>query len=232
MGRPALVRAMGVSDTVPWKWFESRTPSIFLVAGALFVGYTGIKVARLVTDITVPDVVSVAVGTFGLLVLALGLLGFYPRVRSTAPLLTRAGVVTSVLSGVCSIVLLVALIDLMLAVKGLPAIPEQTGQGIFPPFMGGALLIVTLFSLLLGFLLFGVASLRTDAVPSLVASILLVPSIMWTTLFVLHVTSVNGTLIGVIVYPPIAASVLTVGYLLRAEKASSRHVTSPVDSPA
>ena len=71
------------------------------------------------------------------------------------------------------------------------------------------LLFITLFSLLLGFLLFGVASLRTGAVPLRVASLLLVPSIMWTALFVMHVTSVDGTLIGVIVYPPIVGAVFT-----------------------
>ena len=94
------------------------------------------------------------------------------------------------------------------------------------------LLFVTLFSLLMGFLLFSVASLRTGAVPLRVASLLLVPSIMWTALFVMHVTSVDGTLIGVIVYPPIAVAIFTIGYRLRTEKASSGHAPSSVDSPA
>ena len=201
---------MGSTNTAPPNWLESRTPTFFLVAGVWFVGYAGIKVTRLVTDIAVPDVVSVSVGTLGLLVLAFGLLGFYPRVRSGAPRPARAGVALTVLSGVCSTAILVVLIDLMLAVEGLPAIPEETGQGVFPPSLGAALLFVTLFSLLMGFLLFGVASLRTGAVPLRVASLLLAPSITWTTLLVMHVTSVDGTLIGVLVYPPIAGAVFTI----------------------
>ena len=223
---------MGSTNTAPSNWLESRAPTIFLVAGIWFVGYTGIKVTRLVTDITVPDVVGVSVGSLGLLILAFGLLGFYPQVRSGAPRLARAGVALTVLSGVCSTAILVVLIDLMLAVEGLPAIPEETGQGVFPPSLGAVLLFVTLFSLLVGFLLFGVASLRTGAVPLRVASLLLVPSIMWSALFMMHVTSVDGTLIGVIVYPPIAGAVFTIGYRLRTEKGSSRHAPSSVDSPA
>ena len=41
-------------------------------------GSAGVKVTRSVTNIAVPDVVSVSAGTLGLLVLASGLLGFYP----------------------------------------------------------------------------------------------------------------------------------------------------------
>jgi len=72
------------------------------------------------------------------------------------------------------------------------------------------LLSITLFSLLVGFLLFGVASLRTGAVPLRVASLLLAPSITWTTLLMMHVTSVDRTLIGILVYPPIAGAVFTI----------------------
>ena len=68
----------GSTNTTPPNWLESRTPTIFLVAGVRFVGYAGVKVTRLVTNIAVPDVVSVSAGTLGLLVLASGLLGFYP----------------------------------------------------------------------------------------------------------------------------------------------------------
>ena len=120
----------GSTNTAPPNWLESRAPTIFLVAGVWFVGYTGIKVTRLVTDITVPDVVGVSVGSLGLLILTFGLLGFYPQVRSGAPRLARAGVALTVLSGVCSTAILVVLIDLMFAVEGLPAIPEA--KAFFP----------------------------------------------------------------------------------------------------
>jgi len=82
----------GSTNTTPPNCLEWRTSTIFLVAGVRFVGDAGIKVTRLVTDIAVPDVVTVSVGTLGLLVLASGLLGFYPRVRSAAP---RLGVPVS-----------------------------------------------------------------------------------------------------------------------------------------
>lgn len=222
---------MGLSDMVPWDRLESRTPTIFFVAGVWFAGYAGLKTTRLMTDVVVPDVVSVTAGHLGLLAVAVGLLGLYPRVRSAAPRLARAGAVTSVLSGVCSVVLLVAVIQLTLSMGSSPAIPEDTAQGILSPAVGVVLLLVSLLTVLLGFFLFGVASVRTDGMSAPVGYLLLVPSVMWTTLFVMHATGVNGTLIGVIVYPPIAASVLTVGYRLRTESASTGRVTSPADSP-
>jgi len=222
---------MWIPGTVPWNWLESRTPTVFLVAGAVFVGYAGLKVTRLVTEIAVPDVVSVTVGHLGLLGVALGLLGLYPTVRGSTPRLSRAGIVMSVLSGGCSIVLLVAVTHLTLTVSGYPAIPEDTTQGFLPPSVGVVLLFVSLLTILLGFLLFGVASLRTRAVSESIAYLLLVPGIMWAMLFVMHATGVDGTLIGAIVYSPIGASILTIGYRLRAENAATGRVKSPVDSP-
>lgn len=223
---------MRLSDMAPWGWLESRTPTIFLVVGAWFVGYAGLKTIRLMTEIVVPDVVSVTAGHLGLLVVAVGLLGLYPRVRSAAPRSARAGVVASVLSGVCSVVLLVAVLHLTLSMGSLPAIPEDTAQGFLSPFVGAMLLVVSLLTILLGFFLFGFASLRTDAVSEQIGYLLLIPSIMWTMLFVMHATGVNGTLIGVIVYPPIAASVLTIGYRLRAQNVAPAPVKSLIDSPA
>ena len=223
---------MWIPGTVPWNWLESRTPTVFLVAGAVFVGYAGLKVTRLVTEIAVPDVVGVTVGHLGLLVVALGLLGLYPQVRSAAPRSARAGVVASVLSGVCSVVLLVAVLHLTLSMGGYPAIPEDTAQGFLSPFVGVVLLFVSLLAILLGFFLFGVASLRTDAVSEPIGYLLLVPSIMWTMLFLMHATGVNGTLIGVIVYSPIGVSLLTIGYRLRSENVTPGHAKSSVDSPA
>lgn len=220
------------SDMVPCERLESWTARIFLVAGAWFTGYAGLKVTRLVTDVAVPDAVSVTIGHLGLLVLALGLLGLYPQVRSAAPRLARAGAVTSVLSGVCSVVLLVAVSQLTLSMGSFPAIPEDTAKGLLPPFVGVVLLLVSLLTILLGSLLFGIATARTDAVAEPIGYLLLVPSIMWSLLFVMHATGVDGTLIGVIVYPPIAASVFTMGYRLRTENAAPGRVTPPADSPA
>jgi len=227
----ALVTTMRQYSTVPLERLESRAPIIFFLAGAWFAGYAGLKTVRLMTEIVVPDVVSVTAGHLGLIAVAIGLLSIYPRVRTAAPRSARAGVVVSVLSGVCSIVLLVAVLHLTVSMGRLPAIPEDTARGILRPIVGVVLLLVSLFTILLGFFLFGVASVRTDSVSAPVGYLLLVPSIMWTMLFVMHATGVNGTLIGVLVYPPIAASVLSIGYRLRVET-SSGYVTSLIDSPA
>lgn len=206
---------MGSVDTSLWRWLESRSSTVFLVAGVWFVGYSGIKTTRLITDIAVPDVLSVAVGNLGLLVLVFCLLSVYPRVKGAAPRLSRAGIGTALLSGVCSTILFVALINITLTVEGYPAIPEDTTQGLLPPVVGVALLFASLLTLLLGFLLIGVASLRTDIVSRATGALLLVPAVMWTALFVMHATGVDGTVIGIVVYVPIAAALLTLGYRFR-----------------
>lgn len=85
-----------------------------------------------------------------------------------------------------------AAIQLTLSIGSYPAIPEDTARGILPPFGGVVSLLISLLSILLGSLLFGVASMQTDSPSDSIGYPLLVPSIMWTMLFVMHATRVNG----------------------------------------
>lgn len=223
---------MGVPGRVPWDWLETRSPTVFVLAGAGFLGYAGLKTASLAAGVGVPDVISVILGHLSLLVPVVGLLGLYPRLTGDAPRLARAGVATTVLSGSCSVILLVAVTHLTLVTRGYPAIPEDTARGILPPFVGVALLLVSLLAILLGFLLFGIASLRSDAMSRTSAQLLLIPSGMWTLLFVMHAAGVDGTLIGVVVYGPLGAAVLATGYRLRTETVPTSPIEAAADAPA
>lgn len=215
-----------------WSRLESRCRDVFRIAGIGFAGYAGLKVTRLATSITVPDVVSVTIGHLGLLVLVFGLLGLYPRVSEAAPRLARAGAGMSILSALCSGILIVAVTHLTFTMTGYPAIPQDTARGLLPPFVGVVLLLVSILTLLLGFLLIGVAILQTDTVPRRIGYLLLVPSVMWTALFIMHAGGLDGTVSGVIVYVPIAAALVAIAFQLPSEDPAPEPGRSVADSTA
>lgn len=203
-------------DVVSWKSFESWSSTAFLVAGAVLLGYAGLKGAEIVTGVVMPDALKVTIGHLGLLIPVFGLLGLYPQLRDAAPRLSLAGVVMSVVSAVCSIVLLGKLTQLTLTMEGYPAVPGDT------PIWGAIVLITSLLAIMLGFFLVGTASLRTDAVSRTISYLLLVPVVMWIALLFLTGVGVDGTVTGVLVYVPIGATLLTIGNRLR-------HDSVPID---
>lgn len=198
---------MGILRKIPWSSLESWSPAAFLVGGIVLLGYAALKSALLLTGITVPDIVPTTIGHFGLLVPVVALLGLYPRMREAAPRLSLAGVTSSAVSGGLNIILLLVLVQITLTMQGYPAIPEET------PLWGTVVLFLGLLTIMLGFLLTGIASLRTD-VSRVTSSLLLLPPVMWTALFVMHAMEINGTVIGIVVYTPIGASLLTIGLRL------------------
>lgn len=200
---------------IPWNSLESWSPSAFIVGGIVLLGYAALKSAMLLTEMTVPDVVPTTIGHFGLLIPAVALLGLYPHLREVAPGLSLAGVAVTGVSVVLNLVLLSVLVQLTLTMGRYPAIPEET------PVWGTLLLLLGLVTIMLGFLMMGIASLRSDVCSRSTSSLLLVPAVMWATLFVMHAWGVDGTVIGIVVYTPIAVSILTVGHRLRRTSAHS-----------
>jgi hypothetical protein len=87
--------------------------------------------------------------------------------------LSLVGAGVAVIGTVGSLALLGWLAGATLTSAGYPAIPEAA-----PAWTVGALIIV-FASLALGFLLFGAASLRSDALPQSVGSLLVIPGLAW-----------------------------------------------------
>lgn len=214
---------MGVASRIPWKSLESWTPSAFLAGGLVLLGYAALKSAMFLTGKAVPDVVQTTIGHFGLLIPAFALLGLYPRSRDAAPRLSLAGAVSSAVSGALNIILLVVLVRITLTMGSYPAIPEDT------PLWGTLVLFLGLLTIMLGFYLIGVASLRTDVGSRSIRHLLLVPAVMWSALFVMHAVGVDGTVIGIVVYTPIGVSLLTIGYHLRNDPLSTDQMQPSTD---
>lgn len=212
--------------------FESWGPTAFLVAGVVLLGYAALKGLELATGMLLPDVLKVTVGHLGLLVPVVGLLGLYSAVRERSPILSLVGAGSSVVSGVCSMVLIVSVFHLTLTMEGYPAIPEDAGQGLLPGMLGPLLLVLSIVTLLVGFLLLGAATLQTDAIPRPTGYLLFVPVVMWTALFAMIAVGVDGSVAGIVVYGPIAASLLSVGYRLRADSRGTEDRSSFPNHPA
>lgn len=207
-----------------WESLEQWSPTAFLVAGGLWLVYAGLSAIELVTEVVTPSALDVAVSGLALFIPVFGLLGVYPRLRDHAPRLSVAGAVLIVISGVSTLTLLVWLFGTTLLTPGVPAIPADA------PGWTVAAFFVSLIPIALGFLLFGVAGLRTGALTKTVALLLMVPFAMWVVL--LAGNAVDGNVIGVIVYVPISLAALSIGYLLRTESTPTEYTEPAPETTA
>lgn len=213
------------ATTTLWRPLERRRTTVFLAAGVLLLGYAVSKAIYTFTDVTPVGAFDVTFGGIGLLVAMLGLFALYPRVREGARWTALAGVLVTAVGAVGTLALVgwVAIETLLNA--GYPAIPAESPAWTVPVFFG------VFVALILGFLLFGAASLRSGALSQRVGGLLVVPGLSWAGLIVGNVVLTPGQYIG-LVYVPIALALLAIGYLLGAESVQSDHVESASDPVA
>lgn len=147
---------MPIGVNTPWRTLETWSARAFFITGGVWAIDATLNVSELVADITIPGAV------FGVLILAaliskmVGVLGFYRPIADKSGRLALAGAVPIVVAGILAVITIV-----WVAVAGL------MNQSL-PP---GVLLIVDVMLIVLGLLLFGVASVRTDA-PSRMCGVL------------------------------------------------------------
>jgi len=147
---------MPISVNPPWRTLETWSARAFFIAGGAWAIDAILNVSELVVDITIPGAV------FGVLILAAliskmaGVLGFYRPIADRSGRLALAGAIPIVIAGILALITVV-----WVAVAGL------MNQSL-PP---GAFLVVDVVLIVLGLLLFGVASIRTDA-PSRMCGVL------------------------------------------------------------
>lgn len=141
---------------------RTHSPTLFLVAGTLLIGYAGLN--------GIEAVRAAAVGPnpfqFGYVVGFLGLTGLYPRFADRQPWLARAGAVAAVLGAV-------ALAGITLLELAGPAGVPSENLPIRP-----VLVFLTLVGFVLGYLALGVASLRSGVYSRWTGLALLVPGLI------------------------------------------------------
>lgn len=214
---------MLIVSTQRWKSLEERRAMAFLVAGVLWLADTVLLGIELFTGVSIlgtPGTVNPILYMSGLVAAIVGLLGFYPELAGRTPRLARISAVLVAVAGVAISVLLVWLVTVTLL-----------GQ----PDPPGVLLILSLLVVVLGFILFGIASVQTG-VPSRTVGFLVLA--IPTTLFA-------GLVLGYVLYsgdspdwtsPAIGVVMslllLAIGVLLRSEGVPTDRAEPAPDSTA
>lgn len=147
-----------------WTSLERRSPTLFLVAGALLVGYAALNGIAAFGDaayVTVEDVV----GPAGLATGFVGLLGLYPTLANGSPRLAAAGAACGALGavGFSAIIL-----------EGLAAL-----AGFELPGWTAVFVLLATLGMLAGYLPMGLAALRADARSRTVGLLLPVPAVVF-----------------------------------------------------
>lgn len=218
-----VVSGVMPSSTTESGPLERRSETVFLAAGVILLGYAVSKGVYTVTDVTAIGAFDVAFGGTGLLVAMLGLLSLYQPLRDSAPRLSLAGVVVTVIGTVATLAILGWLASATLLSAGYPAIPEEQPAWAIPA------LATAFITISLGFFAFGTASLRTDVLSKPVGRLLLVPGLAWLGLLVANIVlpaHLVGQYLGILAYVPISFALLAIGYLLRTEAARTDHMES------
>lgn len=149
---------MSRNVTAPWNRLGKWNVTAFIVTGLLFLLNTALEgIGRYTAMLGEPTFLNAAIYLSGLVIALVGLLGFYPGLIDRTPRLARvsAGVVAVAATGLTALLVWASLTALL--------------NRPMPP---GMLLLLSLVLIVLGFLLFTVASLRTG-VPSRTVSLLL-----------------------------------------------------------
>lgn len=195
------VSVMSISIKPPWRALETWSGKSFVMAGVIWAIDAALNGSELVADVTIPGAVFGVFIFAALLGTMTGVLGFYRPIADGSPRLALAGAVPIALAGVLALVTI-----------GWVAVAGLTNQSL-PP---GVLLVVTVALIVLGLLLVGVASVRTDA-PSRTCGVLVLGLVC---IFLVWLAGVGG-LYGVPDWSSAAfggvlfAFSLAIGYLLR-----------------
>jgi hypothetical protein len=204
-------------NTKQWKWLEARSPTLFLVGGGLVVVYAGLHGIEAATDMVMkPNPFE-----FGYVIGFLGLLGLYPTMVDERPWLARAGAVAAVLG----IVALTAFTVIHLAdLAGLFSSDPAAMPSWFNVFIPLALI-----GFVVGYLAFGVASLRSGVHSRTVGLLLLVPGLIVVWMIIQTTAGYFDELTAFVVSAGEAMAHLAIGTTLRAKSSAADRDESSTD---
>ena len=200
-----------------WELLERWSPTLFLVGGSLLVGHTAMLGVQAFSNLTTPPDVF---GPTGHLVALVGLLGLYPTLADRTPTVMR---VAGAVAAVALVSWAVMSLTRFLAVGGIVSSVSEALPGIFP--------IIVFASTILTYLLFGVATVRTDDSSRTVGLLVLAPGVLVLVALVSSAVAGVTALGGVLIGGGLALSVLALGYTLRTWR-SHDHAVPAADATA
>lgn len=217
---------MSLDDTVPWESLERRSASLFVLGGLMFAVSAVLTVVAMVTGAIQPNMVlGEAFIAAGWIAPLLGLIGLYPALADRNPRLGRAGLLFALIGLVAFVFLAVA--SLVAFVQGLEIteIPIPVAV-LLPGIIAGSLL---------AFVSFSIASLRSEAHARTVGVLMLIPSGIFVTNFlvlpIILGPGPNPPEVGFIITGLLTLAMLAIGYALRTTDTPTAR-TDPVSSPA
>ena len=194
---------MAGASSSQWDSLERSSATLFLIAGGLLVIHAVTHGLEAFAGIEYPVHHEFPFGVGGMTLGFIALLGLYPKMADRLPTLARAGAVVAVLGGVGWLVMGVALFAEVLGTE--------------PPASIEAIGLVMVSGVILGYLAFSVASLRTDIVSQTTGLILLTPVLVMVMNLAVAITG-NGSLAGqFVVATGFAFAHLAIGATLRTE---------------
>ena len=155
---------MGLISTGRWKSLEQWSATLFLVAGGLLVVHAGIHVLIAFTGFSYPFHHEVPFGFLGMILGFVALLGLYPQLVTRSPKLAHAGAVLAAIGTVGWFAI------------GTRALVDDLG--FTPPGWLDPIAPMVILGVILGYLAFGVAGLRTDVVSRTTAVAVLTPALV------------------------------------------------------
>jgi uncharacterized protein YacL len=198
---------------------ENWSAMAFVIAGAFLFGDTTLQALEQIAAVSTPGVLRGAFMLSGMLAAIVGLLGFYPRLVDESRRLARAGALVAAVACVTFSVVWVWWI----VGNFVPTVSEPIP----------AINMLAVVTTVLGFLLFGVASLRTDVLSRSVGILLLAIVGVFVGMVVVLIGRINLPAWSIVaVLGVLSVIMLTIGYLLRASSPASNREKPASDSVA
>lgn len=196
---------MRIADTPQLRALERWRPSLFLAAGGILVFYAAFNGLWAFTDM-VPEVNGLEIGyVLGFL----GLLGMYPTLADRSPWTVRLGAVAAV----CGVV----------AISFISANSLAQLSGLITGTLPGwsVLRFLPLVGFVFGYLLFGVAALRSDVYPKSVGVLVSIPGLIVVLMLVHIVVGYASAETAFVISAGEALAHLAIGASLKADAAAA-----------
>lgn len=204
-------------STVPWNSLERWRSIAFLVAGGLVFGFVVSNAVEAFTAAQPPTWVNTLFVSPALVAAAVGLLGFYSLLADRVPRLALASAVVVTVAGIAATVLfIVTTANALVAGLQLPFLPVY---------------LLTLLTTILGFMLFGAASLWTSIPSRRIGLLLLGPPAVNITMIVtapMNPPQWSTFLISALW----TGAILAIGFALRTEDDPTEHTKVSADPTA
>lgn len=209
--------------TERWNSLVETGPTAFIIGGLGLLGLSVVGALDTADLVSSPAWLHAILGLGGVLVVFIGLLGFYPVVADVAPRLSLGGVLTSALGGAAITVGVVGSAVIALTTQ------QTFGAG---PSWGPPLLALAFILALLSFLAYGIASLRTSSPSRIIGLLLLVPVVVFLGQALLLLSKILTDTVLASAQLALAAiaaiALVAVGYRLRTDTAETEQ---PESSP-